>query len=343
MRANSSITIYVGAKYGRPEPFTISPIARERCAFLLSLTNNSSLIHTRVHPFRIIIRCLTQGAHILSEYFDSPDLSTTVLLFARTWALAARTGLPALQDKLTVHMRDFYLRAKWERKELHVDTNMALAFRHLEKHCGSDSHAERFLISFIGGLAHDELQLITDLRLRDIKDDVYRAVLKDARASNRDWIRDDVARFMVECESPVPVYKQLVVRGPERDHGNGVRAVASATAYVHGDGGNVVTATATAGVSVGGGDRICPYYGDTSNGMHQDDHNPPVFGPSVSPSIYSPSPPSPLRIRRPNLEPGHEVRRRRVKNDYETETNYCGLFLLFNGRFFGRKRSSRRK
>jgi len=154
MAHDYSISVTVGFAYNSSFTVHIGSRARERCAFLRTLSPGAILPNVHVKPFRIIL------SHLSGEdCFATPTIANLdtyqLLLFARTWALAARMGLPVLQNKLVAAMRIIYMEAVnnalWgEKVAFPADKTILRAFRHLHQEIGQDSEAENFLVCFMG-------------------------------------------------------------------------------------------------------------------------------------------------------------------------------------------------
>jgi hypothetical protein len=174
--------------------------------------------------------------------------------------------LHKLQDKLILNMRDMYVEitdtlrsSARSSSQVQIDANIAQAFRHLNSYCAKQSHAERFLVCYIGSFAIDEKILRAQLGRYDFGSDVSEDITEEARAqaSGRNWIVDDVSRFLLACEDDdhLPMYRKPDVWGPPREVRPGVgrvrrgassSAAAASSAAAQEQGGHVFTATATA-------------------------------------------------------------------------------------------------
>jgi hypothetical protein len=87
-----------------------------------------------------------------------------------------------------------------------ADDDLLKAFRHLRDKCGNDSHAEQFLVSFVGRTGSSIKAMKTQLRDRGFDIDVRDNLVAEARSLCHDPIVCTLHRFLVGVSCP-PRYK----------------------------------------------------------------------------------------------------------------------------------------
>jgi hypothetical protein len=138
---------------------------------------------TQPAPFVAVLSYLN-GDDALASVTGKRHKTKLLLLFAQMWALAARLGLPDLQNKLVLALGAIYEQTvsdNLQNLERHypADNLVWKAFRRLSEEVGKDRHAEKFLICFVG-----------------------RKVLAEARSFDRDLIRYRPCMFRVSVSKP---------------------------------------------------------------------------------------------------------------------------------------------
>jgi len=206
--------ITIGSAYGPTATVKLSSRARELCSFLRTLPPGSSLPKTHIEPFRVVIEYL-DGDDTLNLLTDRKLDTRLLLLFAQGWALSARLGLPALQNRLVSVMCDIYttiIDDTHQKDEPHLpaDKNILQAFRHLQDEVGHDSQAERFLVCFVARTTPIISVLVRQLRRNKFDDLTSENLLAEARSFGLDAIRRTPRVFRVSVSHP-PRYKQLDV------------------------------------------------------------------------------------------------------------------------------------
>lgn len=226
MSPRPGIDIQVAARYGDTELCHISDRAQAQCPFLDSLEHGSSLPDTPADYFKIILRYL-DGQD--TDFEPMQFTTNALLLFAQTWALAAKMNLPAIQNKLVDRFKSLYSHAcrvrdsppvhyaTQARPNYNPDMFVAEAFKVLNKECGNDSRAERFLICWVARFALDVTQL--EHRLNSlagyITGTIRKKILHDAKELSADPIKYDIERFMVKRSDRHNYTPLTVVSPPE--------------------------------------------------------------------------------------------------------------------------------
>ncbi|KAH7395221.1 hypothetical protein DE146DRAFT_764965 [Phaeosphaeria sp. MPI-PUGE-AT-0046c] len=209
MADTTGIQIHIGSAYGPPTAIEVSSRARNLCPSLRSLAPGSSLPTTDITPFRTVLSYL-DGDAALTEFTHSNRDTSLLLLFATTWTLAARLHLPDLQNSLITAMAGIYVQALQERHSYPADPYVDQAFRHLHAEIGRDSHAERFLVCFIGRTAPLIPALKKQLKLYHFDKEICEKILAEARSFAPDPIRYDIARAHVDTLHP-PQYAPIEI------------------------------------------------------------------------------------------------------------------------------------
>ncbi|KAF2871378.1 hypothetical protein BDV95DRAFT_636237 [Massariosphaeria phaeospora] len=221
MAAPGSINIPVGGPLHdvTTERITISPRARINCSFLGSLSSDCALPTVSSVPFQFILQYLN-GDLTLQCLQGTGHAS--LLFFARMWVLAARIGLPYLQNALVDKQTELYLNAK---RDPHAQLYRQLddgavdsAFNHLRSKLGPGSCAEDFLIWVVGRLAPDLDELDASLHRaveqRGFSSRIARDIRIVARGFEPDAIEARDTRFRVNTANP-PRYRTPSVQRPQ--------------------------------------------------------------------------------------------------------------------------------
>lgn len=137
--------------------------------------------------------------------------TSILLLFATTWALAARLQLPDLQNSLVSVMAGIYTQCIQNRHEYPADAHVDHAFRHLRADVGPGSHAEALLICFIGRTAPMISALIKQLKLYRFDKEIRERVLFEARSFAPDPLQYNITRFQVDIAYP-PQYTPVEIQ-----------------------------------------------------------------------------------------------------------------------------------
>jgi hypothetical protein len=215
MLDRSSIRIKVGFTHGPPVTVELSGRTRALCPFLAMLSHGAMLPTVQIKPFLVVVSCLNVDETVAVLTKGDHDTSQ-LLLFAHSWALAARLSLPAVQNTLVAVMTDIYMKIVHDarRKQTAVfpaNENVLRAIQYLREEVGGNSEAERFLVCFIGRttpLIHDlERQLEQDRFDRRTSE----ALLAEARSFERDPIKHKSRIFRVSVSNP-PRYRPLDVQ-----------------------------------------------------------------------------------------------------------------------------------
>jgi hypothetical protein len=205
--------ITVGAP---PVEVELSNRVRAHCLLLRSLLPNSSLPKVHFTTFSLVLSYL-DGDNDLTRFVAHTHDTTLLLNFARAWSFAAQLKLPLLQNKLVSVMTDIYNESLEKGTDYPADDDLFKAFRHLRDECGNDSHAEKFLTSFVGRTTLSILVLKTQLRNKGFDPDVRNNLVAEARSLSRDAIKYTRYRFLVDVARP-PRYRSLEIRVNPSDH-----------------------------------------------------------------------------------------------------------------------------
>jgi hypothetical protein len=187
----------------------LSNRVRELCPLLDSLLPYSSLPNVHIIPFRLVLSYLN-GDDALTQFTRYTHDTTLLLHFAQVWSLAARMVLPTMQNKLVSIMTEVCKDSLEGGETYPADDNLFNSFRHLHNTCGEDSHAEMFLISFVGRTTTSIAQLDMQLNRNGFDQDVQMCILAEARSHNRDPIEYTPRKFLVDASNP-PRYEPLEV------------------------------------------------------------------------------------------------------------------------------------
>lgn len=216
MSDKTLIMVTVGPAYGPLTTFQISSRARESCPFFYVLQQGSMLPTTQVEPFRIVLVCLNRAADF--EHFISPKLDTRdLLLFVKVWALAARLGLPALQNTLVsafhvmINTPPYFNDPSNFDRKYPADVYVLQAIQHLRKEVGNDSHAEKFLVCLVGRTAPLIRELEKQLKRKSFPSDIKEKILLEVRAFVKDPIKHKPSIFRITTSTP-PQYLPLEIR-----------------------------------------------------------------------------------------------------------------------------------
>ncbi|CAI6342275.1 unnamed protein product [Periconia digitata] len=269
--------ISVGSFYGLPQTFHISTTAQRFCPLLAILPCGTSLPRTHTKVFDLVLQYLSGDEEhgIDSALITSLHPTPNIVLFAQTWALAARMNIPYLQDHLIQKMYDIYkslIEKLYDGNDTDTSSSstssiepsppatmipprqIVRAFLHLDRSVRPDSHAEKFLICFIAGLVPDARVLEQQMqRMTRLDERIREKIVAEARLKSLDGGNGDVVRrFLVHGRREVLRYPPLEIEFPAasatvtakaRAFGSGGIAGASAAAY---RGIGFVTATASA-------------------------------------------------------------------------------------------------
>jgi hypothetical protein len=107
-------------------------------------------------------------------------------------------------------MADIYNDSLEDRTSYPGDNDLLKAFRHLRDECGNDSHAEKFLISFVGRTVSSIKAMKTQLRDRGFDLDVRDNLVAEARSLSHDPIKCTLHRFLADISCP-PRYKPVKI------------------------------------------------------------------------------------------------------------------------------------
>lgn len=219
----SSVTIAVGTYPNHLTHIRLSHHMRERCLKLGALAPGDVLPNVEVHPFCILLAYLN-GDESLSVFKRQATDPSFLLIFAHTWALAARLSLRMLQNELISVMSKLYTvidegtcsyqRCTW------TDIYLLQAFQHIRSQFGPETHAENFLVCFSSRTAPLIGELEKQLRSKDFDFDIREKILKEARSFERDPIIHCPHIFHVSTLNP-PSYPPLdVQRLPQDESSN---------------------------------------------------------------------------------------------------------------------------
>ncbi|KAF2690523.1 hypothetical protein K458DRAFT_383632 [Lentithecium fluviatile CBS 122367] len=197
MSSPHGITISAGRylNFDPPQTVTISPCARNVSPFLASLDYNSGLPMPHPRALHIVLAHLEQRTNLSA--FRSITGDGGLLLFARTWTLAAQLGLPDLQNALVDEMTGVYrdlCQVTGPCPRFPPDDTLEAAFAVLND-VRHDYKAERFLVWFVACLAPDLTQLEAGIATSTVEPGVAREILSVARGFDRDAIRCRNAMF----------------------------------------------------------------------------------------------------------------------------------------------------
>jgi hypothetical protein len=161
---------------------------------------------TQPAPFVAVLSYLN-GDDALASITGKKYKTKLLLLFAQMWALAARLGLPDLQNKLVLALGAIYEQTvsdNLQNLERHypADNLVRKALRRLSEEVGKDRHAEEFLICFVARTAPMISDLERQLKYSSFDRGVGRKVLAEARSFDRDPIRYRPCMFRVSVSKP---------------------------------------------------------------------------------------------------------------------------------------------
>ncbi|KAH3963403.1 hypothetical protein HBI70_181390 [Parastagonospora nodorum] len=210
MSSQAGKMVTVGSIHGQPTDVEISSRAQALCQFLRDLPSGSALPDVRIASLRIVLAYL-DGDEALTGLMTSTHDTALLLLFAQTWALAARLGLPTVQNKLTSAMQDVYDVSLDDHTVYPADEFLLKAFSHLVQEAGKDSHAESFLICFVARTTPTTSELEKQLNANGFAENIRGSLLAEARSFDRDPIEQTPQRFRVDTSHP-PSYQPLDAR-----------------------------------------------------------------------------------------------------------------------------------
>jgi hypothetical protein len=170
-----------------PVEVELSSRVREHCPLLRSLLPHSSLPKVHITAFRIVLSYL-DGDNDVTRFMAHTHDTTLLLHFAQAWSLAAQLKLPLMQNKLVSIMTDIYNESLENEASYPADDNVLKSFRHLREECGHNSHAEKFLTSFVGRTTLSILALKTQLQNMGFDPDVRNNLVAEARSLNCDQV-----------------------------------------------------------------------------------------------------------------------------------------------------------
>jgi hypothetical protein len=199
-----------------PVEVELSSRVREHCPLLRSLLPHSSLPKVHITAFRIVLSYL-DGDNDVTRFMAHTHDTTLLLHFAQAWSLAAQLKLPLMQNKLVSIMTDIYNESLENEASYPADDNVLKSFRHLREECGHNSHAEKFLTSFVGRTTLSILALKTQLRNMGFDPDMRNNLVAEARSLNCDPIKYTRHRFLVDVSCPLR-YEPLEIRVNLFDH-----------------------------------------------------------------------------------------------------------------------------
>jgi hypothetical protein len=211
-RPENSVTIRVQSGTGRLVQFELSRRMLRRCPAINAMSPGTILLHVQVKPFQAVASYLDSD-NSLSAFNGHVNSNAFLLLFAQTWALAARLGLPKLQNELISFMTNIHAKIVGGkdtglRLQQNVDVSLVKAFQHLQKQVGRNSEAEKFLICFAGRTAPLIGELEQTLNNEELDPDIQRNVLTEARSFGPDPIKHHPEAFLVNLQKP-PRYRPL--------------------------------------------------------------------------------------------------------------------------------------
>jgi len=139
---------------GHLVPIELNNRVLRNCPEINAMPSGTILPTVQVRPFQAVTSHL-DGDDLPSVFASHVDISAPLLLFAEMWALVARLGPPILQNELISFMTKVHASiidgsetgVRWQQA---ADGSLVEAFRHLREQVGANSHAEKFLISFVG-------------------------------------------------------------------------------------------------------------------------------------------------------------------------------------------------
>jgi hypothetical protein len=199
-----------------PVEVELSSRVREHFPLIRSLLPYSSLPTVHITAFRLVLSYLDGDTDLIRSTVHTHD--TTILLhFSQAWSSAAQLKLPRMQNKLIAAMADIYNESLENRTSYPADNDLLKAFRHLRDECGNDSHAEKFLISFVGRTASSTKVMKMQLRDRGFDLDVRDNLVAEARSISHDPIKCTRYKFFVDVSCP-PRYKTLNIRVNPANH-----------------------------------------------------------------------------------------------------------------------------
>jgi hypothetical protein len=210
MSSQAGKMVTVGSIHGPPTDVEISSRAQELCQFLRDLPFGSALPDVRIASWRIVLAYL-DGEEALTALTTSTHDTALLLLFAQTWALAARLGLPIVQNRVISTMYDIYDASLNDCTVYPAGEYLLKAFNHLVQEVGKNSHAESFLICFVARTTPATSELEKQLGTHGFAENIRGSLLIEARSFDRDPIKHTLQRFQVDA-SYAPSYQPLEAR-----------------------------------------------------------------------------------------------------------------------------------
>ncbi|KAI4664036.1 uncharacterized protein J4E79_003536 [Alternaria viburni] len=209
---NDGVTITVKSDNGHLVPIELNDRVLRNCPVINAMPSGIILPNVQVKPFQVVTNYL-DGDHLPSVFASHVDSSAPLLLFAQTWALAARLGLPILQNELISVMTDIHARiingsgtdSHWQNT---ADGSLVKAFLHLREQVGANSHAEKFLICFVGKTAPFISELEQNLTREHLDPAIRNEILEKARSFGQDPIKHQPQMFRINPQQP-PKYRPL--------------------------------------------------------------------------------------------------------------------------------------
>jgi hypothetical protein len=196
MSSNTTVAITVGSNNGHPVSFGLNRRIRERCPQLGALPPGAMLPNVDDKVFHVVIAYL-DGDESLTVFTSHTDDDAFLIIFAQAWVLAARLCLPLLQNKLVSVMMELHTSIiAGGGKHCAADDHLLNAFQHLREQLGKGSHAEAFLICFIGRTAPLICQLERQLTAKNFDRDIKEKILAEARSFEGDPIKHHPHLFL---------------------------------------------------------------------------------------------------------------------------------------------------
>ncbi|KAI4686940.1 uncharacterized protein J4E84_005311 [Alternaria hordeiaustralica] len=209
---NDGVTITVRSDNGHLVPIELNDHVLRNCPVINAMPSGTILPNVQVKPFQAVTSYL-DGDNLPSVFANRVDSIAPLLLFAQTWALAARLGLPILQNELISVMTDVHARvingsgtdSHWQNT---ADRSLVKAFLHLREQVGANSHAEKFLICFVGKTAPFISELEQNLTREHLDPAIRNEILEKARSFGQDPIKHQPQMFRINPQQP-PKYRPL--------------------------------------------------------------------------------------------------------------------------------------
>ncbi|CAG5161338.1 uncharacterized protein ALTATR162_LOCUS6010 [Alternaria atra] len=220
MQANmsrNSVTIALETDDGRHVPTELSSRMRRRCPALNAIPQGAILRGVEVEPFRAVVSYLDgDESPRISVFTNHIGSNEFLLFFAQTWVLAARLGLPILQNDLMTIMISIHAsmvdgRGTDSGLQYTAGESLSKAFQHLRDQIGRNTDAENFLICFAGRTAPLIDELERNLNSGEIDGAIRKEILAEARSFGPDPIKHHPQAFLVNQENPLE-YPKLEIQ-----------------------------------------------------------------------------------------------------------------------------------